>query len=1201
MRGRREIWIIAVALSCLLGGMILLSSSRADRAGRVSGVKPSSAAAAGAAPLKAGNAGSKITLQVGELQRIGFVNASDLAEPVASLSSDSKPVIIDQGDINQDGQIDLFGAYVGSNGSELRLRLGDIAGEIGLPQVYALEGLHASGIAMGDLTNDGLPDIAVSTLQGKLVLFAGSEDNRLHPAGQVNLGGRLGAITVAEIDHDGIDDLLVVDTESNTVKMLVGNGDLPNAQVKVFAPQISAITSVAVADFDNDFWTDIAIAGSNAVVVLYGNEARGYERETRLSFYGEARNIVVKDFNGDHYPDLALASSNGLAIWHTRLSKGFSKAKTYLVGRALSAVSVGDYNRDGQFDLSVIEQGRRHILVLLNVGNGFGKAMQMEVTSEPLTIASGNFRRHGTDGIAIGKADGGLVMAIAPQVVVIDVSTVNDENDCPTCTTTQLQALTPPGGGTGISLREAITAINNDFLLQNRTNQGIGFQNLSTVVSAVNPIADVLSTCGVPTQTYWFLLVQNSPLPPILAPGASIEGDRVAAPTAGGPTNTLGPKVFVSGGNLITGGFVITSSAPGVIIKELGIRSFLGNAITVQGNSAQILNNVIGYDCDTLTTGVPAGITGNTGVGIILSGTSNSRVAGNFVGANGDDGIQVNGISLAIPVPQNNVIENNTVGLNRLGNRNGANNAGNINGNTDDGIHLRSGAVGNRVRNNVVGANGGIGIRVSDNITADNIITGNKVGIDPSGQSERGNGQDGIAISDVGNSKFNQVSQNLVSGNGVDEADPGDPTNNPFVANGIRLSSADTQAQFNIINNNKIGVNAAGSVQVPNIGNGILITGLASNNTVGGSQRAAFNQISGNNGRGVYIGGGAASPATRPNNNVIRFNDIGPNNLLTGAPFDPANPSDPQPRSNKGGGMVIDGASFSNIIAQNNIAFNNDSQLITPPIPNDFFLVPLPFCSGITHVSGNGGAGVQPQFNTITRNNIFLNPPQRVAGTPTPHIWITPPTGVANGAEGMRNTQIAPPVSLTSLIEINSVVTVNTTGQTTIKGTINYLNNGITANINQSTIEIFVSRRGQEYTGGGIPAAQAAQALAEGQLYLDAVVSFQPNPINPNTLDWSASVVIPAQFLNPSNTPTVYVTATTTTGDGSTSPFSIAKVPQFVSGVGNCSLTVNPNPISFTNAPVGAVTQQTVTLTNSGTSILVISALRSIRAGLNLV
>ena len=586
-------------------------------------------------------------------------------------------------------------------------------------------------------------------------------------------------------------------------------------------------------------------------------------------------------------------------------------------------------------------------------------------------------------------------------------------------------------------------------------------------------------------------------------------------------TNTFGPKVIIGSW---TGGFVITSSAPGSVIRGLSLVGFNGNpggapatanAITVAANNVRILDNNIGVNYDGIC------IEANTGVGVLLSGASNATVTGNIIAGNGietqdlttGDEVQINGISLSVPTPQNNLVENNLLGVNK------DNTAPLIN--PGNGVVVQNGATGNTIRNNSIGRNAANGVWVKDNITSNAIIENNRIGVDGTGQFIAPNNTvdgDGVNIGTpfdppalpaaVGNPKFNVVTNNVIAGN---------------LGNGVSISSSDVQAQSNVVTANKIGVNATASVQMPNGGftpapnqsAGVLLTGSANGNTIGGSQGANANIISGNAGYGLRIGGliPSVNPAgpSNPNNNSVRGNKIGSNGLGTGAPFDPAAPSDPLPKSNKGGAILFDAASFANTIANNEIAFNADNMTIGPPT------------SGITHVSTGS-------FNQWTQNSIFLNPPDTAP--------ITPQINVLGGNEGLRNTQINN-TAVTSLLKIDSAITIAANGQTTMKGTANFNDNigpGV-SNINNARIEIFVSRRGNQDT---VPPSAIALQQPEGQLFLNSLISFQPNQDDPDTLDWSASLVIPAPFLQ---TPVVFLTATITTGDNSSSPFSIGRVP----------------------------------------------------------
>lgn len=1161
MRSKRKFWVIALTLACFFVGVsfLLLTPNK----GKVS--------AAGASADASKTSPARITLHVsGRYKDLQFEDAADLPEALnASPETLGQALTLARFDINNDGTPDLLSTYSTNRGNELRVRLGNYNGLDSLATSFPMGNDLPKAMAFGDFNLDGFQDVITANAEaGTFSLLYGNGQGAFTRGPVVNVGGSLSALAVADIDHDGIDDVILLDEANSNLRYFRGNGDLEKAEAKVITPKdLGRLADVKIADFNNDYFLDLAIASNSGVSITYGDGKGNFGRERRLENSNSVTGMVVTDLNGDHFPDLAIATPDRVMVWNNRLEKGFAKPKSFAAGQGVKGLVSGTFNGDDLADLAVISQNSSQVSVLLNEkGRNFSAPLAMDVDGGAALIASGNFRMHGRDGIAIAKQDGYNVLAIQPNVITLQVSTLFDENDCPSCTSAQLNALLGPlgarGGGTGISLREAITSLNNDFLINGTINQGAGFQTLSSTSGPTNTNveSDTRSFCGPQAngQMYWFIALTGD-LPPILAPSTMIDGTVVNTTTASGVNNTLGPRVVLSGG-----GFVITSSAPNCTIRGLSIINTPNNGIVSNSNGNMINTNNVGLDCDTIT---PGPINGN---GIVLSGSSNTTVTNNFVGTSAQNGILVNGISIQVPIPQNNVFTNNRIGINRVGTTLVPGTILSI-ANSLDGMRIQSGATGNRITNCIIGGNLGYGINIRDNITSSVTIQNCNIGIDPSGQMARPNVLDGIGLSTVGNAKFNTVTQNLVSGNGVLGITP------LGLGNGISLSSGDTQAQFNTVAINRIGVNSTGSVQVPNFGAGISFTGAANGNTIGGTQRANFNQISGNGGPGIILGnigtvGVAGVP--NPNNNVIQFNDIGGNNLGTGAPFDPVTPAMPAPRSNKGGGIFVGFSAFANVIANNNIAFNNDTA--SPLQPNPATTPPFAPTSGITYLTNT--SSVPGNFNTFTQNNIFLNPPD-VPPT-TPNIF-----GLA-GNENMNNAQIIDPTSpnsLTSLIKIDSAITITSTGQTTIKGTANFLDNGVPGNINNAVIEVFVSKRGAEFNA---PLGNPLDQFAEGQLFLNGVISFQPNPVNNNAVDWSASLIIPAPFLTPVQTPTVFLTATITTGDGSTSPFSIGVTPQFVNGVGQCSFTATPSPISFANVPVNTTRNQVVTLTNTSNSLI---------------
>jgi parallel beta-helix repeat protein len=170
---------------------------------------------------------------------------------------------------------------------------------------------------------------------------------------------------------------------------------------------------------------------------------------------------------------------------------------------------------------------------------------------------------------------------------------------------------------------------------------------------------------------------------------------------------------------------VLTISSNGNNIRGLQIVDFPGTGIALVGGAS---NNVIGGDH-------------NIGMGIMGQG--------NLVSGNKDTGIGLWGDS------NNNLIIGNYVGTDISGTKAWGN---------ANGIHL-NGAYDNQVTSNVVSGNSGYGIELCcTTSTHDNILSGNRVGTDPSGQAPLGNLSAGVAIHD-GASRNTIGPDNIIANN----------------------------------------------------------------------------------------------------------------------------------------------------------------------------------------------------------------------------------------------------------------------------------------------------------------------------------------------------------------------------------------------------------------------------------------------------
>ncbi len=131
------------------------------------------------------------------------------------------------------------------------------------------------------------------------------------------------------------------------------------------------------------------------------------------------------------------------------------------------------------------------------------------------------------------------------------------------------------------------------------------------------------------------------------------------------------------------------------------------------------------------------------------------------------------------------------------------------------------------------------------------LIQGNYIGVGADGRSDVANQIAGLDIQTANN----VIRGNVISGNNVVGS-----------SGGLYL---ETGATSNLVAGNLIGLAADGTRGFGNAGPGVVITGSASRNTIGGLVAADRNMISGNGKQGVHIAG------TTSSTNVIQGNYVG--------------------------------------------------------------------------------------------------------------------------------------------------------------------------------------------------------------------------------------------------------------------------------------------------------------------------------------
>jgi len=247
-------------------------------------------------------------------------------------------------------------------------------------------GMSPGAVAMGDVTGDGTPTVAVAGLvDEKVNVFTRLNNGPFVTPTGTNIHGPIQDVEVAHVNGDNKGDLVAVSLGKLSVG--IGDGNRKFTVTEYVLPDRGK--DVEIADVDEDGDADVGVSVENVGIILYKNDGSGkFQTQTTINVSAGA-GLAAADVDQDGHIDFV---TSGPATHDITIVYGPTFTKKVVVpvpGNSPKEVAVLDANRDGKFDIAFIDSSTNEVgLVKATGSRSFELASKHTTYQTPTDIAA---------------------------------------------------------------------------------------------------------------------------------------------------------------------------------------------------------------------------------------------------------------------------------------------------------------------------------------------------------------------------------------------------------------------------------------------------------------------------------------------------------------------------------------------------------------------------------------------------------------------------------------------------------------------------------------------------------------------------------------------------------------------------------------------------------------------------------------------
>jgi hypothetical protein len=312
----------------------------------------------------------------------GRGDGSFLALPLISNLTVRGPIAA--ADFNGDGKGDLMTDY----------GVGISQGDGTYQKTLELE-LPFAPVGAGDLTSDGFDDAMATDAEARstIQVYPGLGDGRFLPAVSFTMGAYINSFFVADIDGDGMNDLVVSRADLLSIIWGVAGERLLAGPAAVAG--LTMMRAFAAGDFDRDGTPDIVASFVNRtevrVILEPGKAPPGGESRT-LNTSSSYASLELVDLDGDEVLDLVGTDPVDKVLVALIDGSGGIRSETALnAGTLPASPAVGRIDEGSTLDVAVPCTASNHIAVFLGQGGGeLAVAIKVPTITGPRALALGD-------------------------------------------------------------------------------------------------------------------------------------------------------------------------------------------------------------------------------------------------------------------------------------------------------------------------------------------------------------------------------------------------------------------------------------------------------------------------------------------------------------------------------------------------------------------------------------------------------------------------------------------------------------------------------------------------------------------------------------------------------------------------------------------------------------------------------------------